>query len=232
MDESAAETRERRLGAGSLVVLHPDGPAGGFPKVISVDHVRGDRYVFAGCCHPIGPGETLIVETPVANDARYVTRAVVISSSPDEFVLEFAPLWERVQQRAFVRISAHGLPVRIVRLAQQTPDDRPRLDDAREGDVHDLVDISAGGIRFESVGDYEPDEEVTCHFELPGSLCFVLPARIIRSPEDLPSESGKPSVAVEFVDLDENNRSQLLRWVYREQVRRHRRAEREEANPA
>ncbi len=42
-------------------------------------------------------------------------------------------------------------------------------------DVHELIDISAGGIRFSGEADYEPDEDVICHFELPGSLCFVLP---------------------------------------------------------
>ena len=61
-----------------------------------------------------------------------------------------------------------------------------------------------------------------CHFELPGSLCFVLPARICRSVGNDSAGSPKPTVAVEFQGLDENNRSQLLRWVYREQVKRHR----------
>ena len=72
---------------------------------------------------------------------------------------------------------------------------------------------------------YEQDEEVVCHFELPGSLCFVLPARVVRPPGEVTGRR-KPSVAVEFVGLDENNRSQLLRWVYREQVHRHRQEQR------
>jgi hypothetical protein len=230
MEESSPQTRNVAIGAGSLVILHPDGPAGGFPMVIAVDHVAEGQYVFVGCCDPIGPGEALIIESPVANDARYVSRGIVVASSPDAFTLEIDPLWERVQQRAFVRISAHGLPVRIVRLAHHpAPSDSDVIHESGTDAVHDLVDISAGGIRFESASDYEPDEDVICHFELPGSLCFVLPARTIRSPEETVTVSGKPSVAVEFVGLDENNRSQLLRWVYREQVRRHRDAERDEA---
>ena len=123
-----------------------------------------------------------------------------------------------------------SLPVRIVRLAHHpAPSDSDVTHESGTDAVHHLVDISAGGIRFESASDYEPDEDVICHFELPGSLCFVLPARTIRSPEETVTVSGKPSVAVEFVGLDENNRSQLLRWVYREQVHRHRDAERDEA---
>jgi hypothetical protein len=45
-----------------------------------------------------------------------------------------------------------------------------------------VVDISAGGIRFASNIEYDNDEDVICHFELPGSLCFVLPAQIVRVP--------------------------------------------------
>ena len=93
-----------------------------------------------------------------------------------------------------------------------------------------VIDLSAGGIRFSGESSYEADEEVICHFELPGSLCFVLPARIVRSPEaeaDATTTSDTDCVACEFVGLDEANRSQLLRWVYREQVRRHRDASRE-----
>ena len=226
MEEATPQTRKRTIGAGSLVILHPDGTAGGFPMVIAAEAVSGSEVRFRGCCDPIGPGEALIVESPVANDARYMTRGTVISSSRDSFTLDIDPLWERVQQRAFVRISAHGLPVRIVRLTPATPSDEIPAGEGAEDTVHDLIDISAGGIRFESSGDFEPGEEVICHFELPGSLCFVLPAQIIRSPEQAVTISGKPSIAVEFVELDENNRSQLLRWVYREQVRRHRDAER------
>jgi len=142
-----------------------------------------------------------------------------------------------MQERAFLRISAHGLRARVVRLASGVGPEADVADD----DVYDLVDVSAGGIRFATDTGFEIDEEVICHFELPGSLCFVLPARIVRSPEspDASEESaapesrsgavGKPSVAVEFAGLDETHRSQLLRWVYREQVQRHRESARIEA---
>ena len=217
------------LEAGGLVILHPDGPAGGYPMVVAVDQVSGGYHWFLGCCDPIRRGETLIVESPVPNDARYVTRATVMASSPGTFALKLDPLWERVQQRAFVRIAAHGLTVRVVRLAPPMPGEKGNRDEVSADSVYPLLDISAGGIRFESAGEYEPEEDVICHFELPGSLCFVLPARIVRSPESPSPILEKPSVGVEFIGLDENNRSQLLRWVYREQVRRHREDERQAA---
>jgi len=151
----------------------------------------------------------------------------VTASSANTFALALEPVWERVQQRAFVRISAHNLQVRIVRSSVGGESGAAEGDSPGDA-MHQLVDISAGGIRFESNDDYEAGEDVVCHFELPGSLCFVLRARIVRSPEHLRAASSKPSVAVEFVGLDETHRSQLLRWVYREQVRRHRIRDREQ----
>ena len=85
-----------------------------------------------------------------------------------------------------------------------------------------VVDISAGGIRFASNIEYEIDEDVICHLELPGSLCFVLPAQVVRSTDSSPLENDRTNVGVEFSGLDETNPSQLLRWVYREQAQRHR----------
>jgi len=232
VEDDKPSQRRMILEAGGLVILHPDGPAGGFPMVVSVDQVADGLHWFLGCIDPIRRGEQLIVESPVQDDARYVTRATVAASSPATFALKLEPTWERVQQRAFVRISAHGLQVRVLRPSMAPA---PSFEGEREGDapspsapdgndydcVHELLDVSAGGVRFQSEIDYEPDESVVCHFELPGSLCFVLPARIVR-PFLRASAPSKPSVAVEFVGLDENTRSQLLRWVYREQVRRHR----------
>jgi hypothetical protein len=213
--------------AGSIVILHPDGPAGGFPMVVSVDYVADGNHWFVGSCDPVGRGEYLIVETPVRMDARYATRAQVVAASSETFALQIEPNWERVQERAFIRITAHGLQIRVVRpgLNQLSGEEMDAADT-----VHDVVDISAGGIRFASAGEYEDGEEVICHFELPGTLCFVLPARIVRSRDATPTHLTKQSVAVAFKGLDENNRSQLLRWVYREQVRRHREEKREDAD--
>jgi len=229
MADQNQQTRRIMLEAGSLVILHPDGPAGGFPMVVAVDQVSRGEHWFLGAIAPLKRGDSLIVERPIEDDARYATRATIVGASSETFALKIDQDWERVQQRAFVRISAHGLQVRIVRLSPPSAAEAELQEVARD-EIHELIDLSAGGIRFSGESSYEADEEVICHFELPGSLCFVLPARIVRSPEaeaDATTTSDKDCVACEFVGLDEANRSQLLRWVYREQVRRHRDASRE-----
>lgn len=219
--EEASRTTTRRLilEAGNLVVLHPDESGGGLPIVVPVDQVANGKHWFLGSCDPVQRGEFMLVEMPIPRDARYVTRARVFAASPNCFALEIERDWERVQQRAFIRISSHGVQVRVVRLGASSAEGEQEVSGES---LHDLAEISAGGIRFESEARFEIGEEVICHFELPGSLCFVLPARIVRGGEMSADSLAKPGVAVEFMGLDEHNRSQLLRWVYREQVRRHR----------
>jgi c-di-GMP-binding flagellar brake protein YcgR len=232
-ENKEGQARQMTIEPGALVILHPDGPAGGFPMVIAVDHIEDGLHWFLGSCDPIQRGERLIVESPVPDDARYATKATVMASSKETFALKIQPSWHRVQQREFVRISAHGLQVRVVRSESGYPPitDRPDPgDDPRNTSdtVHDLLDVSAGGIRFQADGDWEPGDEMICHFELPGSLCFVLAARVARLPRPPNFRRNKPTVAVEFVGIDETTRSQLLRWVYREQVRRHKIADLDE----
>lgn len=221
--ESAEPDRRRLIvEAGHLLILHPDGPTGGHPLVVPVDHVADGVHWFLGSCAPLGRGDPLLVESPVQQDARYSTMATVVAVSPEMFGLRLSPLWERLQQRAFVRIAAHGLQVRVERPTLRGSTASASAGEVAEEAVHELLDLSAGGIRFQSSVDYEPDEELILHFELPGSACFVLPARVVRTPDGPGSRSMKNSVAVAFVGIDEATRSLLLRWVYREQVRRHR----------
>jgi c-di-GMP-binding flagellar brake protein YcgR len=233
LNKPQPERRRPKVEAGDLLILHPEAPAGGYPMVVPVDHVADGVHWFLGSCAPVERGETLMVESPIQNDARYSTSATVVASTPETFALRLSPNWERVQQRAFVRISAHGLQVRVVRLTHDDGSPRPLVSleqgpvDFRAGDpdresIHELLDLSAGGIRFEANTDYEADEEVVVHFELPGSQCFALPARVVRTPGEPSKRSGKRNVAVAFTGIDEPTRSQLLRWVYRQQIRRHR----------
>jgi c-di-GMP-binding flagellar brake protein YcgR len=226
MDETRTETRRLNLEVGRTVILHPEGPTGGFPLAVPVDAVAQGEHWFEGSIEPIRQGETLLVELASSKDARYVTEASVSARSDDRFALRIEPIWRRVQQRAFVRMSAHGLTVRVVRPTHWAT----RIDahDDPGCDLYDLLDVSAGGIRFASSEDFEAGEEVVCHFELPGSLCFVLPGYVVRPPETSGDQSDKDSVGVEFAELEEDDRSQLLRWVYRERVRAHRESHRHE----
>lgn len=219
MEKPDPDRRRLIVEAGHLLILQPDGAASGYPMVVPVDHVADGLHWFLGSCAPLERGETLIVESPIQNDARYTTTAKIVASTPETFALRLERDWQRMQQRAFFRISAHGRQARVVR--------REARAGAGEGEasgevVHELLDLSAGGMRFRSGVDYADGEEVVVHLDLPGEEGFVLPARVVRNPSQAAPVAGRSNVAVAFMGLDERTRSRLLRWVYREQVRRHR----------
>jgi hypothetical protein len=221
------EQRKLILEAGSLVVLYSDGPVDAFPVSTCVERVAEGKHWFLGSCEPLREGDSLMVEYAIPDEALYTTDALIEICSASGFALKIEPLWERVQKREFVRIMAFGLQVRVVRSqASRFESEQPDADTAADaaGSVYPLLDISAGGISFQSSADFEPGEQVICHLELPGSDCMILPAEIILVPADAPIHRQKPEVAVEFQCLDESHRSQVLRWVYQEQARRHRRA--------
>lgn len=88
-----------------------------------------------------------------------------------------------------------------------------------------MLDVSAGGLYFETTESFEVDDEQVYHFELPGQSCYALPARVVRC-KPKPGCNNRFRVAVEFVDLNEEHRKELLQWIYREQTRRHRKDKR------
>ncbi len=117
----------------------------------------------------------------------------------------------RPNLRAFVRVSTYGIDAEISR-----PDEIPG-----DADEAAMLDLSAGGVRLLTRTALALGECVVCHFELPAEACFALPAKVVRIDPAPPGRSGQ-GVALEFVGLPEEHRASLLRWIYREQVRRHR----------
>lgn len=75
MEEQRSKEHRLILETGDLVILHPDGPAGGFPMAAIIDRASDGLHWILGCCDAIGCGEAMLVESPVHDDARYVTRA-------------------------------------------------------------------------------------------------------------------------------------------------------------
>jgi hypothetical protein len=224
MAPSEPDKRRLMLERGSVIGLFPEGPAGGFPKTVAIDRVSDGLHWILGSCAPLGRGEMLMVEYPVPKDARYIAHARIEACSDRTFGLRIDETWERAQQREFVRISTHGLLVRVVPAAAESPgpgEDATTETDDIASQIYPLLDISAGGIRFESDAEFGEGDPVVCHFELPGSECFVLPSRIVRTLHEPGRVRSKLEIAVEFEGLLEAQRSELLRWVYREQVKRH-----------
>ncbi len=211
--------RNLQLEGGSRVLLHRGREVEERPVAATVDRFENGCVWVKGSSGSLEEGDAILLEYKIEDDGRYIAQGAVEERLPDSTFISYHGEWQRVQDRSFVRISTHGLEVRVPRERPGEGDDAPPRPPTR--DSFEVLDVSAGGIRFESRDTFEVGEECVCHFELPGQSCYVLPARVVRCAPKADSRLWH-EVAVEFIELDEGHRSELLRWIYQEQAKRHR----------
>ncbi len=180
----------------------------------------------------IAAGDTVSILRMVSEDARYRSLAEVDATSSDRVQLNRLDAWKRVQERDDVRVTTHGIRVEVVRKSGAdgaAPRSRSaarlrRLQRNLEGRhrVPTLVDLSAGGARFETSDSHDPDERLELGFELPEAAPVRVGARVVRVEDADDPRRLAHRVAVTFEDLDEDVRTRILTWVFAEQARRFR----------
>lgn len=87
----------------------------------------------------------------------------------------------------------------------------------------DVVDISGGGIRFKSNEDYSPESIIIIRTPIVRDCedtIIPLRARVIRSSKDYAGAYARFDIRAEFVNLDNNVREKLVRYIFDEQRRR------------
>lgn len=218
-----SDSREKRpdLSDGTRIHLHRGRKPVDQPIAATIDRFANGCIWVKGSSGSLSEGDSILLEYKIEDDGRYVTEGEVEERLPDSTFIKYNGEWKRIQDRSYVRISTHGLELRVPRMrpASRKPDAPLERCDER----FDILDVSAGGLRFESRETFEIGEECVCSFELPGQSCYVIPGQVVRC---IPKPGSRiwHEVAMEFQGLDESHRSELLRWIYQEQARRHRNA--------
>ncbi|MGI6559178.1 MAG: flagellar brake protein [Limnochordia bacterium] len=107
--------------------------------------------------------------------------------------------WIRTQDRRYVRVPC-TLDVRVV------------CDDL----VHSGLtqDISGGGMLILLPTRLTPGRLITLQFTLPPDELMEVAAQVVR---DLPEQGGLIPTAVEFIDLDERERDNIIKFVFARQ---------------
>ncbi len=220
MKEGRSE-KTPQLSDGSRIHLHRGRQVEERPVAATIDRFENGCVWVKGSSGSLCEGDSILLEYKIEDDGRYVANGSVEERRPDSTFISHDGQWRRVQDRSFVRISTHGLEVQVPRPLAAPAADQAEAEEQRGKQRFEVLDVSAGGIRFESRNNFEIGEECICHFELPGQSCYVLPSRVVRCK---PKASSKlwQEVAPEFRGLDEEHRSELLRWIYQEQAKRHR----------
>lgn len=117
------------------------------------------------------------------------------------FVLELPDQIRRVQRRNFVRVAAF-YPVSYRRV------DKAGLSDSKKGT---MLDISGGGMRFQSNEPLEKGAILHTYLELPNGQVQT-PARVCRV--DKIEDHKKFSISVDFYQITERERDRIIRCVF------------------
>lgn len=183
-----------------------------------VERVDDELLWLVGARASFEPGERIQLDVSIAMDARY--RAVFeVAEATDAYIALSAqgePVWQRVQQRALVRVDTPDLSVTI----RRSVDSELAVADSSvesAGKRHRMIDLSAGGMRIQANSRFEVDQELICDFKLPDQPPYSVASRVVRI------EPKRNLVSLKFTSASESFFSEILRWSFREGVREHRR---------
>jgi hypothetical protein len=202
-------TNTQRLRAGDAVALEREN--GDWMKgVVVLVEDDGIDVVVDG---EILAGEVFSVSCAVRNDARYSAVMEVVDAGPGRSRVRLVEDWERVQMRESVRVAVLGLHMdvqgnRAGRASQPV--------DAR------LLDLSAGGLRFESTASFARGDVVEIRFHLAQAGPVRIRGEILRAAGRRSEDSGSCQYGVRFCGFDEATRVKIMTWVFAEQARRFR----------
>jgi hypothetical protein len=179
----------------------------------------------------IREGERLQLSCTIPDDARYTVTVEVLETGRGRSRVRLASAWRRVQLRDFVRVAVYGVEVEVVRedpSAEEASSEKARrlqrIQQGLEGAVRKprLVDVSAGGLRFESNASYREGEKVTVGFHLPHSGAVEARGEIVRAVEADGDHRLQNQYGVRFCDVPEATQVRIMTWVFAEQARRFR----------
>lgn len=187
--------------------------APGVVRTVTVARVKHGLIWVGGFEQHGDPGERIVMECRLPEDAVYRAQGKVEFVPPESWALRRVGEWERMQRREHLRVAIwRHVDIELTKDA----------DDTGIGSFP-LLDLSIGGARIATKGPAADELErgalVRCRFTLRDAGEFELRAQVVRA--DPPAAPGKiGSAAIRFLDLDINTEAELARWVQHEQMRR------------
>jgi len=206
------EHRRDRLRPGDAVELEREN--GDWMKgVVVLAQADGIDVVVDGA---ILEGEILSVSRTVRDDARYTAVMEVVDAGPGRSRVRLVGDWKRVQMREFVRVAVLGVRLNVEpKTGPQAPDGQPRV-------AERLVDLSAGGLRFESMARFGAGDLVEVEFSLPQTGPVSVRGEVIRVVGRRNEDTGPRQYGIRFFGIEESTRVKIMTWVFAEQARRFR----------
>jgi c-di-GMP-binding flagellar brake protein YcgR len=178
---------------------------------VTVDAVERSRIWIAAPDLSLEVGEEVLIEHSVVRDARYQATLRVGSQVKQSFSLELPGQWNRIQERASVRVMTDRFPVQGI-----WPDHRRARVDLT------MLDLGIGGMRVETSETLEAGDSLDFRFRLPDCpILFTVSARVARVLEKELRSGGRLQVGLRFEKLEYPIEAALTRWIFDAQVKRH-----------
>lgn len=201
MDPAENDPKNQRLHAGDTVGLERE--SGDWMKgVVVAVEADGIDVVVDGS---LLEGELLSVSRTVRDDARYTAVMEVLDAGLGRSRVRLIGEWKRVQMRRSVRVAVFDGCLDVVGDA-----------DGR------LLDLSAGGLRFESEQEHATGDVLDLHLQLPQTGPVTVRGEVVRVIGRRTGEARPRQYGVRFCGLDEAMRVKIMTWVFSEQARRFR----------
>jgi hypothetical protein len=155
------------------------------------------------------PDDRVWIDAPSGNHTYVFGGWLIGMRSPDTLVVMVNGLPRRDQRRQYVREMV-DLPAQSFEM--MGPDDEPT------GPVYETVvhDLSGGGVRLEMSHQVQKDEVLLLHIDL-GHVTFDAVVTVVDVFQTI---NGRKFVRGSFLEIEERFRREVIRFVFREQIRK------------
>ncbi|MDH5671886.1 MAG: PilZ domain-containing protein [Myxococcales bacterium] len=146
-------------------------------------------------------------------DARYSVPAAVEKRHGRTLSLRPIAPWNRVQQRAYFRLPTPGLTGTVVALGHESGEE---LDRTSRFETR-ILDLSAGGAAICSPFRLRVESAVALDLRLSAHESTTMQGEVRRV---WTTPRNEPRAGIRFVDIDDELRQRLTRWIFEAQARR------------
>lgn len=180
-----------------------------------IEEVRESFLVLAMPIHQrsivnLRPGTSIVVNF-LRDGVNYAFEAAILERTTEPLpliVISRPEMAVKRQRRSWVRV-----PVCLDFHYARPPRKPYQEPDYREAQT---LDLSAGGLRFNSQQKFRHGEELRLRLNLPSGL-LELKAKVVRVDETFNSERRCYQVGLEFIDIKERQRDRIMRFAFEQQ---------------
>lgn len=177
---------------------------------------ESDGFVLRVQSAALGSGVRVRAQRGVPDDARYTVAGVIVQPGPPLLRVQTTGMWQRVQQREFVRLRLSAQVWARLAAPAETARDNSMSPAGLSEMSGQVIDVSAGGVQLETTQALTAGDRILLRFELPNAGVVEVEGNVVRSH---PGRREGFLSGVQFMSLPAHQESMIVRFIYEQQVR-------------